>query len=410
MEFKYKAAFEKILLILLRLVLLTLILFLIWFFYQEKIVISNFKILNPIYIRILPMKWWEYLIYAIITINIFQIFLYWLFNIWITVFRSNREKNSSENDKIFAVLLSKYLIKENLTEEENEQLLSEIKSKVNSKKRIQSLFSVYVRIQDITYENRSPKFLLLLHELQLFDNILVYLKARDFSKKILALKVISQLKIDHFSNFIEDLVDSNNYAIRSEAISTLINISGEDKIKTLLQRIHHISLLDVNIIASAIIRNKHLRVDADLLLMSADPRKKMIGAMIASHNGSTRILGLIKSQLGHEDEQLNFVLWDTYLNLLKYKNRGLSEIKHCFFSQPEKIKLRILSTPFNTQDPVYLKFLNLILEDEVVLSVKTRAMKLLFEIDASMILNYKNSEDEDVRKAYDEAVCLTINY
>ncbi|MHB9054852.1 MAG: hypothetical protein ACYC2P_01690 [Paludibacteraceae bacterium] len=410
MKFKYKAAFEKILLILLRLVLLTLILFLIWFFYQEEIVISNFKILNPIYIRILPMKWWEYLIYAIITINIFQIFLYWLFNIWITVFRSNSEKNSRENDKIFAVLLSKYLIKENLTEEENIQLLSEIKSKINSKKRIQSLFSVYVRIQNITYENLSPKFLHLLHELQLFDNILVYLKAVDFSQKILALKVISQLKIDNFSNFIEDLVYSNNYAIRSEAISTLINISSEEKIRTLLLRIHHISLLDVNTIVNSIIRNKHLRMDADVLLMSADPRKKMIGAMIALHNCDIRVLGLIKSQLGHKDEQLNFVFWDAYLNLIKYKNRSLSEIKHCFFYQPEKIKLRILSTPFNTQDPVYLKFLNQILEDEVVLSVKTRAMKLLFEIDASMILNYKDSEDEDVRKAYNEAVCLTINY
>ena len=157
---------------------------------------------------------------------------------------------------------------------------------LRSKKNILAFFVVYTRIQEIIAVDFSNKFLILLDTLDIRKKIEVLLYSNDFSDKIIAFKIISVLKIQKYNKEIESYLNSNNHALRTEAIVSLIMLSENDDFSNISDIINHsaiVSMMDVNIIVNAVLKASNSKIDYDSLLMADHPNKKMIAVKIIKH-------------------------------------------------------------------------------------------------------------------------------
>jgi len=402
---------KKILIILFWLILSIAVVACIYVFYRSETEILQYKIINPFYEYVEKMPFWIYLVLYFTAFSLFSVFLFIALSIYFSIQRNRSSKAIDRYSKFFAFVLTNYYLS-SIYQDDNFQknLIKKLKPFVKKQIQLEALFRVYTKIQETLAMDLSDKFKRLLSNLNLYKKIDDFLFDEDFDNRILAMKVLSYLRIHDNEKQIIKYSDNKNFALRTEAYAALIRLMKNDEhLVKFIGNKHQLSVLDMNIIVNAVLKNFKLNIDYKGLLSSENPRKIMIGLMLAKYRyrKNSKNLILILNHIGNADAMLNKLAWDALMTIVP-ENEVIEIIIDRFENEQEDVKLLILKKSHNIENQRFLTFLDKIIKNQPLL-VKVEAMKILFENDFDALANYTNSQNEEIQKAYKETACVFIN-
>lgn len=402
---------KKILIILFWLILSIAVVACIYVFYRSETEILQYKIINPFYEYVEKMPFWIYLVLYFTAFSLFSVFLFIALSIYFSIQRNRSSKAIDRYSKFFAFVLTNYYLS-SIYQDDNFQknLIKKLNPFVKKQIQLEALFRVYTKIQETLAMDLSDKFKRLLSNLNLYKKIDDFLFDEDFDNRILAMKVLSYLRIHDNEKQIIKYSNNKNFALRTEAYAALIRLMKNDEhLVKFIGNKHQLSVLDMNIIVNAVLKNFKLNIDYKGLLSSENPRKIMIGLMLAKYRYriNSRNLILILNHIGNADAMLNKLAWDALMTIVP-ENEVIEIIIDRFENEQEDVKLLILKKSHNIENQRFLTFLDKIIKNQPLL-VKVEAMKILFENDFDALANYTNSQNEEIQKAYKETACVFIN-
>jgi len=402
---------KKILIILFWLILSIAVVACIYVFYRSETEILQYKIINPFYEYVEKMPFWIYLVLYFTAFSLFSVFLFIALSIYFSIQRNRSSKAIDRYSKFFAFVLTNCYLS-SIYQDDNfqENLIKKLKPFVKKQIQLEALFRVYTKIQETLAMDLSDKFKRLLSNLNLYKKIDDFLFDEDFDNRILAMKVLSYLRIHDNEKQIIKYSDNKNFALRTEAYAALIRLMKNDEhLVKFIGNKHQLSVLDMNIIVNAVLKNFKLNIDYKGLLSSENPRKIMIGLMLAKYRyrKNSKNLILILNHIGNADAMLNKLAWDALMTIVP-ENEVIEIIIDRFENEQEDVKLLILKKSHNIENQRFLTFLDKIIKNQPLL-VKVEAMKILFENDFDALANYTNSQNEEIQKAYKETACVFIN-
>jgi len=402
---------KKILIILFWLILSIAVVACIYVFYRSETEILQYKIINPFYEYVEKMPFWIYLVLYFTAFSLFSVFLFIALSIYFSIQRNRSSKAIDRYSKFFAFVLTNCYLS-SIYQDDNFQknLIKKLKPFVKKQIQLEALFRVYTKIQETLAMDLSDKFKRLLSNLNLYKKIDDFLFDEDFDNRILAMKVLSYLRIHDNEKQIIKYSDNKNFALRTEAYAALIRLMKNDEhLVKFIGNKHQLSVLDMNIIVNAVLKNFKLNIDYKGLLSSENPRKIMIGLMLTKYRYriNSRNLILILNHIGNADAMLNKLAWDALMTIVP-ENEVIEIIIDRFENEQEDVKLLILKKSHNIENQRFLTFLDKIIKNQPLL-VKVEAMKILFENDFDALANYTNSQNEEIQKAYKETACVFIN-
>jgi len=402
---------KKILIILFWLILSIAVVACIYVFYRSETEILQYKIINPFYEYVEKMPFWIYLVLYFTAFSLFSVFLFIALSIYFSIQRNRSSKAIDRYSKFFAFVLTNCYLS-SIYQDDNfqENLIKKLKPFVKKQIQLEALFRVYTKIQETLAMDLSDKFKRLLSNLNLYKKIDDFLFDEDFDNRILAMKVLSYLRIHDNEKQIIKYSDNKNFALRTEAYAALIRLMKNDEhLVKFIGNKHQLSVLDMNIIVNAVLKNFKLNIDYKGLLSSENPRKIMIGLMLTKYRYriNSRNLILILNHIGNADAMLNKLAWDALMTIVP-ENEVIEIIIDRFENEQEDVKLLILKKSHNIENQRFLTFLDKIIKNQPLL-VKVEAMKILFENDFDALANYTNSQNEEIQKAYKETACVFIN-
>lgn len=408
MNYRFTTVYQSAIKRFFQALLVAFLLWLVYFFYQAQIQVFDLEIINPFYKYIDTLDWWIYLTVYFIIVCMINIILLIVLNFYYTNAKTREAELNDDSNAFFESSLVDYLFLRDSSADPKE-IEEKIKGYIRTKNHVISFFSTFTKIQEHVAYNLSPLFTKLIQELDLMENVEKLLKSPDFSDKILAFKVISYLRIKDYNDRILKYTSSGNYALRTESISALIRLSESNNLEVLLDYSHNISLLDVNVIVNAVVKNYKMDVDIKPFINSGNPNKVLIAVLLGRHRGNVEFLDEFIKLLGHENEILNCELWEAVLFLSKDNKSDIDLIVSKFHLQTEKARLRILSNELVIHEQPYFEFITEVVKQDESVHVKTKAMKILLDEDFNNISLFTNYSDEKVAKAFKEATDIYNN-
>ncbi len=382
----------------------------LYFLYQPHFHIGSYEVVNPVFPRFL---WWQCLVVYLIILNILGIFIFIILSLYFTSQRTKNEKTLPRLSKLFVNLTVEYLYADKYKiEKEREAFFSKIKRFTHYKLHIEALFTSITKIQETVAVNLSDDFKELLLKTGLHAHIDRFLYSHNLSDRILAMRIISYLRIrnNDYEKKIYEYSDSKNYALRSEAYGALIRLmEGDNQLADFIGSKFDLSLFDINTVVNAVIKNHKMNINYIDFLSSKLNRKIIVGLMLARYRyrKGSRSLILILNYIGNEDPLLNQLAWSSFLKLVP-KDEGVDIIMDRFEQETDDIKIMILKNSHDTQNEMYHKFLQDVISRSSLL-IKIEAIKILFKEKFDFISPFVNSEDPDVMMALHEVSDLNIN-
>jgi hypothetical protein len=395
----------------LRLLYIAVPLWVLHLLYHPIIQVGNKEYTNIFYEK---FSWWQILVIFLIVINILGITIFTSLSLYHTFQRARNERNLPRIRQYFTNLLVEYLYAEKYANpKERTALFRKIKKFTRRKQYIEPLLLSITKIQETVSINHSEQFKELLSQTKLNTQIDRFLYSYNLSERILALRVISYLRIrvEKFEKKIYRYSDSSNYALRIEAYSALIRLmEGDNQLAEFIGSKYNLSLFDINIIVNAVIKNNKMNINYIDFLSSTLNRKIIVGLMLAKkrYRKGSRSLILILNYIGHEDSLLNQLAWSSFLELVP-KDEGVDIIIDRFNNEPDDIKLLILKNSYQTGSEVYYNFLQNVIRKESLL-IKIEALRILFKERFDFLAPFVYSEDENIQMAMKEVTDLNINY
>lgn len=393
------------------LIIALIVLFCIYFFYRPETQIFNIKFTNPIYAYVEKMLYWVYLV---IYITIFSVFSFALFLTLSLYYNFQRNRSSilfSKYTKFYTYVLTNYLLLDIYENDEfRDNLFKKIKPFLKKRRQIEALLCVYTKIQETLAMDLSEKFKFLLSKLNLYKKMEFFLVSNSFEDRILAMKTVSYLRLNDYEQLIKKYSNNRNFALRTESYAALIRLMKNDEnlVKFIGEK-HQLSLLDMNIIVNAVLKNFKLNIDYKALLSSNNQRKIMIGLMLAKYRypKNKRNLILILNHIGNSNELHSELAWDALLTIVP-DDDALDIIIDRFDNEPDDIKRLILKKSYSIDNERFSELLVKIINTETLL-IKIEAMKILFKNNFYLLYNFTNSEDRDIQMAYKETFSIYMN-
>ncbi len=379
--------------------------------FMPQITIGDMVYINPIFPK---YEWWQCLGVYFIGINLSGFVVFTWLSLYYTSKRSRNDKILPRLSIVFTKMIVEYLYAGKYkNDKERKALFNKIKYFAKRKIHVEALFIALARIQETVAENHSDAFKELLLSVGLYGRINRFLYSYSLSDRILAMRIISYLRIRNaeFEQRIYKYSDSKNYALRTEAYGALIRLmEGENQLSEFIGSKYNLSLFDINIIVNAVIKNHKMNIDYIDFLSSKLNRKIIVGLMLAKYRyrKGTRSLILILNYIGHEDPLINQLAWDSFLHLVP-KEEGVDIIIDRFKKESDDIKKVILRYSHDTNSKLFYKFLQDVISDESIL-IKVEAMNILFKESFDSILPLIKTDDPEVRMALKEVSDLSINY
>lgn len=278
--------------------------------------------------------------------------------------------------------------------------------------RTEAFFLSITKVQETVAEDHSEAFKRLLNVLDLNMYVDKLLYSLNLSDRILAMRVISYLRIreQRYIDCIFKYSKSKNFALRNEAYASLIRmVEGDNKLAERIGNIHDLSLLDINFIVSAVIKNFKMNIDYHDFLASSKKRKIIVGLILSKYRyrKNRRSLVLILNYIGHEDSSINYLAWDAFLNLVP-KDDAADIIIDRFYQERELIQLMILKNAYGIKNERLYTLLNDIVEKGSLI-VKLEALRILFKERFEDVKVFYNHTDPEIQSALGEVVDIHIN-
>ncbi|MEF8810541.1 MAG: hypothetical protein V5A47_06445 [Bacteroidales bacterium] len=314
-------------------------------------------------------------------------------------------------EKYFAEKLADYLLSEkyNNTHERN-AFVSTVKPFTVKWIQIYALFSVYTRIQEALTIDLSPKFTILLKDLGLYNKQKALLYSLNNVERIIAMKMLSYLRINDYNERILYYTKSRNYALRTEAFAALVRLKGNtDTGLSFIEGKHRLSLLDINVIVNAVLKNFKTDIDYENLLTSNHVCKKIVGALLIKNRKLKEYKHLLFQEQYSKIRNLLLrqTIWDSFLDLAE-EREAVDAVLENFDAEPDEVKLIILDKLQEIDNERLQSFMVRICEYQPLL-VKIKILKILFNNDISRFLFFKDSDDIELKKAFNEITDININ-
>lgn len=401
LKFYIKHIFKALLIIIPVLILVLL--------YQPGIDLGDGVIENPIYNK---FEWWILLLYYIIFIFIFGILFFIPLLLYFTIQKERIQKLESRLINFFIHALVDFLYSEKYNSNKEEfAFYRTIGHFIKRKNNIEAFFIALTRIQESLKIDLSEKYCLLIKELNLNKTLIKFLYSFNLSDRIIAIKIISYLRINDaiYIKRIDYYLNSKNFALRSEAYAGLIRLFDRNmQLSDFISSKHHLSLIDINGIVNAVLRNTRVSIDYIDLLSSPLEHKSIIGLLLSKSRHVENSRDLIISHIGSSSPLLKSLAWEAYLANVS-KNEAVEIIMGRFKDEPDDIQVMILKNSHKTYNKRFYQFL---LEEVIPagsLLVKIEAIRILFNENFASLTTFHKSDNEQIRIAYREVVDININ-
>lgn len=365
------------------------------------------QFINPVYNFIKNIPLW---LYIFIHLTLFLFFASIILNslsLYYGFQRSRNDRLITRYFSFFIYVLSTYFNKENYKNEEVRKIfLKRIKPFLKTRIQLISFLESYLRIQELVAEDLSKDFKLIINELNIQRRMESFIHSRNFDDVILILKVQSYLRIRTNIERIELLAKNKNFVIRTEAYAALIRLMDDEKtFISFIEDEDRLSILDINIIANAVLKNRKENIDYRPLLTSNKERVVMVGLLLAKWRTDRNSFNtsIIHKYLGHPNVMLNILAWNALLVLLPEKE-AVDIIVQRFEQEPDSVKLKILENSYNFTDPRFYDFFVNKLDRQSLL-VKVEVMKIIYKNNAVMLSQFAKSHNPETEMAYKETVC-----
>ncbi len=379
-----------------------------YIFYSPIIDLFGFLFENPIYnfLQINPV--WMYLVILFIFLSLFSITVFSSLIVYYSIQRNYRNTSIDRYSKFYSYVLTNYFMSDFYKVRENrDRLLKRIKPFTKTRLRLFALLDTYLKIQDTLEINLNQDFKYLINKLNLLNRIKSYVRYRKFDMSVLAMRVLSYLRDHSCEKQILKNAESSNYALRTEAYAALIRLMEKDEhLINFIGEKHNLSLLDMNVIVNTVISNNKIKINYRELLASENEEKILIGLMLAKYRyrENKRNLTLILNLLDNPNPIFNHEAWNALITLIP-KEDASDFIISRFNDEPDNIKLLILQKSERFKDQKYIDFIINNLEHQSLL-VKVEALKLLFNTDYNLLLNYTDTKNEELKVACNEVSCM----
>ncbi len=384
--------------------------FLLWFITRPGVDISGTFISNPLYGR---FELWVTIILFFIALSLSGFMVFLASSIYLTFQRERVSKKIRSLNRIFVVMIVNFLFSDRYKEgAEREAFFRRIKRLTRGKLNTEALFTAITGIQEKITIDCSADFRNLISEIGADRRIKSFLYSFSLSDRIIAMRVISYLRIRNagFSKRIEYYSGKSNFALRTEAYAAMIRLMENDShLVDFIGERHKLSMLDINTIVNAALKNKNVEIDYLALLSSSLVRKVVVGLMLAKYRyrKESKSLVLILNHIGSQDPLLNMLAWDAFLSLVP-KHEGIDIIIDRFDKEPEEVKLMILKNYHGVRDKRFFDFLRqVIIRDP--LFVKIEAMNILFRENFDYLQEFMKTGNHEIEMAFREVTDLHIN-
>jgi len=217
------------------------------------------------------------------------------------------------------------------------------------------------------------------------------------------MKALSYLRINTHNQQIIKYADSKNIALRTEAYAALVRLMERgEHLTNFIGKKHSLSLLDFNVIVSAVLKNNKMDVDYRALLSSKQTRKNMIGLILAKYKyrRNRKNLTLIINHIDSKDEYKRELAWEALLSLVPEED-AVDLIITEFENQTDDSKLTIVRNSQNIINPQFLNYLKSVIDRQSLL-IKIEILRVFYKNDFDLLLFYEKSDDEEIRMAYNE--------
>ena len=380
------------------------------FFLQESVLIGiHFNSFSYELIENMPV--WIYVVICFIVVSVLCLFVFIGLSLYFDLRRSWYETLKERYYQFFTIILTTFFITEVYADQDNrKKLLRRIKPFVKSRIQLIALFDSYLRIQEMLTTDLSEDCRFLISVLNLQRKLDDLINYRRFDDKILAMRMFSYLRIHSCENQIINCAKSDNIALRTEAYAALVRLMEKDEyLIHIIGEGHKLSLVDVNVIVNAIINNKKMNVNCQILLSSANESKIIIGLILVKYGYEKgRVnLALINNHIGSSNPLIKELVWDALLYIMP-DNDCVDIIIDRFEGESNAIKLLILEKSHHVLDKRFSNFLASIIEHQTLL-VRIEAMKIIFTNDFDLVETFMSSDNDQIIKAYNEVSCMYIN-
>jgi len=392
--------------------LLTLlyVIYLSYFYYHPSVEAFGYVFINPYYQYTKYLELWRYFLIFMTAISIISFNVFFLLTLYFTYARAKSDKKRQQLESDYSEKIVSFIYSDFLSGGKSpEDFYQYFKKSTTSWLAQEMLLRVIIKTQNLVEENFRTRFTELIVHLKLQKTIKRLFYSKNISRNIIALKVISHLKITGYANDIVRYTKSNNYALRNEATTALLRLTEITNLDKLLSNQQHLSKLSINTILSTL---DHNLTDDDIdfvsLLKSQKVRVAVIGVLLVKNRRKSEYKDLIKSNLNREDDFLREVAWEVYAS---FANSDLDYefMLQRFDKETYKNKLMIVKSlkNFENKRKLFAFLDNVVRKEHLIL--KVQALKILFENNFYRLLPYKVADNKNVASAYHEVVDLYLS-
>ena len=393
----------------------------IWMFLTSFLIICTYVLhhqesrllgidfINPLYEYVKHLPVWAYFVLYFILFSISSVIVFICLSLYFDIKVSQELNIKRKYYRLFTHILTSYFIIDLYKDKDPQKIvINRIKPLVKKRIQILALLESFLRIQELLTKDLSNDFKLLINNLKLQKKLKLLIFNKDFDNKILAMKVLSYLQIHTYDKQIIKYAKSENFALKTEAYAALIRLTEKDELLlNFIGENDKLSIIDINIIVSTVLRDKNISINYTALLSSVNPHKIAIGLILAKNRYIKTNLVLVLNYIGSPNNLINKLAWDALLTIVT-NDDCVDIIIERFENEQDDIKLYILEKSHHVLSKRFFNFLTSIIEHQTLV-VKIEIMKIFFINDFDLLETFVNSQNEEIIMAYKETSCMYIN-
>lgn len=383
--------------------------YLVYFFYMPEQSFAGFIVENPIYFYVKDLDLWMYFVQYFIVLSLVNTGLFYFLSLYFDWKKEKIKNKRTDLEYRFTEKIIEYIYSDLLNSQQTtDDFLGWFKQEARTKLSHEMLFRVMTKTQETIAEDLSGKFRAIIDHLGIEQRLEFFLHSRNLSHKVIALKVISYLRMPGYKKTIETYSHRRNHVLRTEAMAALIRLSDSNHLGLLMFQNHLITKLDINIILNAVKKNFKDDINYERLIGCASPRIEAIGVLLIKHKNRLELKERIRPILNQKDEFLHEVTWEVFATVASTEEDYQFMLEH-FEHENEKNKLAVINGLKRFAKHEHLdEFLSEVIEKQP-LYIKIEALKLLFVNNFGKLVGYHNIEEPQVAAAYNEIIDINIH-
>lgn len=240
-----------------------------------------------------------------------------------------------------------------------------------------------------------------------FDYLIrAYLHSPYLRKKLFALKVIADLQLEGYEDYIVKLTRKKNNVLHSEALVTLIKLNIYDNLLLLVKLKTKLTVWDINIIAKTSVDINEKDIDYSALIQSVSPEVTTLGIMLARLNERKELKMEVMQKVGDTNELVNEEAFFAFVSFSE-DQKDFEFLIDRFELATEKVQISIIKAIVAHPDKAAaIRFLEWVVVNKSF-KHKLEAIHVLLELDLSVVAQFRRSNDPLIRQVYSQI--LDIN-